>query len=43
MNMHKNARMTPLGREQMVEAVLSGQMFERRSVAQGPVRSQGCA
>ena len=35
MNMHKNARMTPLGRERMVEAVLSGQRPEAAARAAG--------
>ncbi len=30
MNIHKNARLTPLGRERMVKAMLSGQIPERR-------------
>ena len=35
MNMHKNARMTPLGRERLVRAVLSGQTPEAAAHAAG--------
>jgi transposase len=35
MNMHKNARMTPIGRERLVQAVLSGQTPEAAGQAAG--------
>ena len=35
MNMHKNARMTPFGRERLVQAVLSGQTPEAAARAAG--------
>ena len=35
MNMHKNARLTPLGREHLVRQVLSGQTLEAAARAAG--------
>lgn len=35
MNMHKNARLTPLGRERMVKEMLSGQTPEAAARAAG--------
>ena len=35
MNIHKNARLTPIGRERMVQAVLSGQTPEAAAQAAG--------
>jgi hypothetical protein len=38
MNIHKNARMTQLGRERVVKAVLSGQTAEAAARAAGVCR-----
>ncbi len=38
MNMHKNARLTPLGRERVVKEVLSGQTPEAAARAAGICR-----
>jgi hypothetical protein len=35
MNMHKNARMTPIGRERLVQAVVGGQRPEAAARAAG--------
>ena len=35
MNIHKNARLTPIGRERLVQAVLSGQTPEAAAHAAG--------
>lgn len=35
MNIHKNARLTPIGRERLVRAVLGGQTLEAAAHAAG--------
>ena len=35
MNIHKNARLTPIGRERLVQAILSGQTPEAAAYAAG--------
>ena len=40
MNIHKNARLTPIGRERLVQAILSGQTPEAAAHAAGSARGR---